>query len=483
MVRMMGVGDRSDATPEKALENEVRVREDAEEVQSATGDVTELDTGIDNALKAREELESVTATVEEAVADGDGISPRESASINARLERIASLLGTTASAQGVTFRRESFGGSYSRLAATRMRLESLKEFGQDIWKAILSGWNWLKDAVNSMILSVTKSAEGIVKRFEGLQARLDAMTGDLKEKDSKLKTGAKWFSVDNTTSEVTIRQIIDTVAGSQAYLSKLKDTSGRVVEDANKFLKEHYSFKQGKESDAAGAVLVADKGKWAKTLGGVYADVFSGVTPITPDKMGKKKAHNDAKGYGVWGGNKTFYFAAEDYSSNVNKYTKDDGKLGSDILGEDSKTSKNVVVGVLEFSDAYEKTADDYAFFTKEKLSELCKYGLEKAELLKNFSDYATNVDKIVDTQIAGIEEIKKAEVELAKNSTATGGTDKAAIAAAKEAKSMAAAILTKLGQSSKTVCTKLPGQFSGSLLALGDVINAGIANLKVEKK
>ena len=196
------------AGTEEQLAITAEAAEGAQEVESASDDVTEVETGIENAIEAGGELNDIEGTLEEAAAE-DGVSPREAEHIQARLEHVARLLGTTVPNMGLTMRREAFGGAAARVAATKMRLEGVKEWGKKIWEALKKGWEWLKDAVKNFFTRLTKSAEGLVNRLKALQARVNTMAAKKTDtKKSEVSAGAKVFSVEGKTDLNTIKLIL-----------------------------------------------------------------------------------------------------------------------------------------------------------------------------------------------------------------------------------------------------------------------------------
>ena len=200
-----------DAGAEEHLAVTAEAAEGAQEVESASGAVTEVEDGIENAIEAGQELNDIEGSLEEA-ADEDGVTPREAEHIQARLENVARLLGTTVPNMGLTMRRESFGSASARVAATKMRLEGVKEWGKKIWEALKKGWEWLKDAVKNLFTRLTKSADGLVTRLKTLQARVNTMAAKKTDtKKSEVSAGAKVFSIEGKTDINTIKLILENV--------------------------------------------------------------------------------------------------------------------------------------------------------------------------------------------------------------------------------------------------------------------------------
>ena len=185
----------------------VTLANDRENIESDVAAVADVNTGIENALEAQTEVQAAISTMEESVEEG-GMTPALAAEVEHRMERAAALIGDNLGNYGLTFRRESFGGKETRLSATKRRIEAAQGWGTKIWEAIKAAWQWLKDQFSRLMGSIFKSADGLRKRYDGLEARLNAATGD-KQKESKISTGAKFFARNGEVSFATIEGLVD----------------------------------------------------------------------------------------------------------------------------------------------------------------------------------------------------------------------------------------------------------------------------------
>lgn len=207
----------------EALANEAELEAGVNEQLGASEELSQVETGIEQAGEAQEELSEVIETVEEAAEDG-GMTEREAVHLEARIANIARLLGTTPSAMGLSFRRESFGKSQNRLTATKYKLEGLKEWPKKIWEALVKAWNWLADAVKGFFAGFSKNSEVIEKTLKEQETRLkNAKNGEFKKKE--LSAGAKLFSVEGKTSVDTVRTMLGMVKKYEEVLSRAEDLS------------------------------------------------------------------------------------------------------------------------------------------------------------------------------------------------------------------------------------------------------------------
>lgn len=200
-----------------------------DEQLGASEELSQVETGIEQAGEAQEELGEVIETVEEAAEDG-GMTEREAVHLEARIANIARLLGTTPSAMGLTFRRESFGKNQNRLTATKYKLEALKEWPKKIWEALVKAWNWLKNAVSNFIGSFSKNAEVVEKALGEQATRLKNLKGtDLKKKE--MTAHVKFFSVAGKTDVDSVKTLLNTPARISEIAKSMGEISSKRIED------------------------------------------------------------------------------------------------------------------------------------------------------------------------------------------------------------------------------------------------------------
>ena len=200
-----------------------------DEQLGASEELSQVETGIEQAGEAQEELGEVIDTVEEAAEDG-GMTEREAVHLEARIANIARLLGTTPSAMGLTFRRESFGKNQNRLTATKYKLEALKEWPKKIWEALVKAWNWLKNAVSNFINSFSKNAEVVEKALAEQATRIkNVKNGELKKKE--MTAHVKFFSMSGKTDVGTIKTLLNTPARVSEIAKEMGAISSKRIED------------------------------------------------------------------------------------------------------------------------------------------------------------------------------------------------------------------------------------------------------------
>lgn len=427
MANVDGAGVGEDANESLAVTADASQAVD--EVESASGDVTDVETGIGDAEKAQAELGGVQDLLEESVESGEGITPREAAHVEARLEHVAALLGTTVSAMGLTFRRESFGGTTSRLAATKMRLEFVKEWGTKIWEAIKKGWQWLKDALVNLYAKITGNVEAVEKRLKDLEGRVNSIGGSAKKTNDKMKASAKAFSIGEKTDKSTVEKVIEDIIFGTG-----------VVEGFGGLCDPNEIAKSKNPAEMATAVSGYLKSK--------FGTVINTLPKGSPDK---------AVGYGNLLGGQTMIVAIEERTIGANK----------------------LELAKVSFDKASDKVAEDYQAFEKGDLLSLVKTGLKMTARIKEFGKLRKEQEAVIATNVKYCEDMAKHGASSASNAT----EDKDAKTGIKEKMDATSAVMQSYSVIGRTIGTTIPGMAFNAAVAVADMVDAGISNLKEEKK
>lgn len=285
-----------DTNEAMALSAEADVAVD--EQLGASEELSQVETGIEQAGEAQAELTEVIDTVEEAAEDG-GMTEREAVHLEARIVNIARLLGTTPAAMGLSFRRESFGKNQNRLTATKYKLEGLKEWPKKIWEALVKAWNWLKTAVVNFINDFSKNAEVVEKALSEQTTRLkNIKNGEVKNKE--MSAHAKFFSMNGKTNIDTIKTLLNTPGRVAEIAKEMGEISSKRIEEmatdknglTEYFNKLHSIFGTGKgEKDfglrvGGGAAIKAEEG--TTKIGNAEVKVVSFAIKPVEDKVADK---------------------------------------------------------------------------------------------------------------------------------------------------------------------------------------------------
>lgn len=192
----LGLEDLLETEPVEAgaLDGSDTVEAADAEVQTAQAEVVEGETIVEDVEDAGETLDEVGATLESAVSSGQGLDP-----IAAKLAAIA--INSATSRLGIskqlTASLENYGQSTSRLEATRITLEGVKE-------TVLKWWNTIRAALTNLYMKIKGF---FIKLFDGLpklKARAEAMVKAANEtkgtaKEPKIKVAVGALKMANAT--------------------------------------------------------------------------------------------------------------------------------------------------------------------------------------------------------------------------------------------------------------------------------------------
>ena len=374
LIARMRAENASAALGDTAAEDElgVTLANDKEAVEQDAAAVAETNTGIENALEAQTEVQAAISTMEESVEDG-GLTPREAEMVEARMERAAILLGDNLSNYGLTFRRESFGGRESRLSATKRRIEAAEGWGTKIWNAIKAAWQWIKDQFHRLMGSMFKSTEALRERFDGLEARLNAAEGN-KQKESKLSSGAKLFSIEGKTSHDTMKRLLEASCDySKAIVVIAKVAESKGLGDLDR------EYENNSAGNNGNALVV-------KYIDEIVGAVATHLPQRNIEIKGEEKTKTSY--YGLLPNDRTLALVK---SSNTSE--------GSGIMF-DTFTSRVLTVS--------EKQAEDYEALTKDQIRSLINAGKVSLTALEEFKKVENAIKMAADANIKYIDEMAK---------------------------------------------------------------------------
>lgn len=190
--------DTVDAAPMvEDADNAEAALADAGEVQA---DINEAEGVVDQAIEDSETLETVASQLESREQSG-GATPEEAEMAEITVESICNRLGI---ARNPMQSMESFSSRSSRVRATRLSVEGIREVGDTIWKYIvkiykkikewvLKAWDYLFDA-RTKLLARAKALEARLEKVEGTPKESVIQGGFIKD----LMVGNNFTGVENT---------------------------------------------------------------------------------------------------------------------------------------------------------------------------------------------------------------------------------------------------------------------------------------------
>ena len=196
-------------------EDRAEVAEVAADIESDVADVAQADADA-------AELDEIGEVAQAAVDSGEGLSEQAAEVATIAIERIHNRLGFSGK-QRIIAATESFGHANTRLASTKLVVESISETIKSIWEAIKAMAKRIWDKISAFFKKIFGSAKSLRDHLENLKKRAQNIAADAKEKEKEL-TGAlvKKISVNKKADMASYKEIVDnslalaTISGSIA---------------------------------------------------------------------------------------------------------------------------------------------------------------------------------------------------------------------------------------------------------------------------
>lgn len=219
---------------EEVSQTVAEVIEGADEVEENHDEIEELDEAVDDAQGDAETLEKIQDVMEESVEKGEGLDETSAEIAEIAIESICARLGIQ---KRVMPAMESFGSSNSRVVATKIALEGIKETLANIWKAIASAFQSMMNSIKAFfqkyLTALGQSKEALAKLDSAVKAF------DKTEKSSEEITNAglaKVFAIGNKADLGTVSTLIKNhidfnsqlLASGNAVKEVIKEAKGDV---------------------------------------------------------------------------------------------------------------------------------------------------------------------------------------------------------------------------------------------------------------
>lgn len=238
------------------LETELlEVQESAEEGTTEEADLAE-------AADTAEALESIVISLEACAANG-GLSREAAQALGTAVDHMTSRVGISKKA---IVSLESFGGTSSRVGATRVAMEEIKDQIKKIWEAIVNALKkavaWVADHFNK----VFGAAEKLQKRAEAISKAADGVTG--KAENAKITNAGlvKALHVSGSTDNIvaSIKKVAEvakaeldtganeTIKSAEAQVEAIEDPVAKADSFAVKAEKSNVGENEGFSSAGEG---------------------------------------------------------------------------------------------------------------------------------------------------------------------------------------------------------------------------------------
>lgn len=169
----------------------------ADSAEAAIAEVTELGEDLSSASAEIESVSSDAETLEliadkiEATEESGGLTPEAAEVVEVAVESIYARLGLPTKKALPAL--EGFSNKDSRVKATHIAVEDIREMGKRLWEAIKKAFNQMIDWIVSFWKSLTDATVRIEKRAKALQVAANAVKKGAVPKSGTI-SGAGWFT-------------------------------------------------------------------------------------------------------------------------------------------------------------------------------------------------------------------------------------------------------------------------------------------------
>ncbi len=234
------VGEQGPVVPEVVAE----VAEGSAELSQDAGEVGDLVAQVEDAQLADQELQQVADTMQQSIDEGTGLDTGAAQMAEIATESIMNRLGLKG--QRIIPATESFGSSNSRVAATRIAIESVGEKIKAIWEGILKFLKMVWQKITDFFAKFFSNSEKMEKAAEELKKKVVQVQGEPSKEQTVPATAFKAFNVGGKVNINTIGEIIGN------HISVTKNTNdgfkltGELIKACEGIITD---LKSGKETD------------------------------------------------------------------------------------------------------------------------------------------------------------------------------------------------------------------------------------------
>ena len=241
-----------------AAEVAAEVEVGSSELNDDASEVEDYSEGIDTSIDAAGELDEVHDQLAESVENGEGASEETAKMTEIAVEAICAKVGIYFDKGRVVPAMESFGSANSRLHATKLAMEGIKEQVVRIWKAVKEAFVKVWEIAKGFYKTLVDNRSRLEKYLVGLKE--NAKKADGAPKSEKITAGAKAFAIGSSTSgeDYGAKNVISILEDT----IKLCDVANRASQDLMKFTKDVID---GKADASAEAIM--DRFKEIKGVG------------------------------------------------------------------------------------------------------------------------------------------------------------------------------------------------------------------------
>ena len=370
-----------------------------QDMREKAGELIDAQVQLEESVDAEGDLNVVADNLRESVDAGTGISEDAAAATEIAVESIMKRMGVHGYGKVIVASTESFGGSNTRLYATKASLEGVWDTIKEFWKKFKEQVARLFNQIKDFFAKFFDNAEKTKKAAEALKAEVREL-GSKKAKETELKSSvSKAFSEKGKADAGTVSKIL----GNH---STLLDNAGAATSNFEQVLNKIAGLKLNSDKVTVARATAGELTKFAGAAG-----IVKGLTTDVPEKDEVKedsaaKTKTTVKYAGPLFGNRV---VAQEV---VESTDPEDGsvKLSIGLKESSSKPAEKAVVlkdgEMASTLDAVIKLCEKVVAYKKEQ---------SKTEAIgKDLSKAADLIVKALDTQNSTGEDTRSKELKTA---------------------------------------------------------------------
>lgn len=274
---------------------DLEVQENVAEATQDVAEVEDVNAAVEEAVEGAEELEAIQDVAEATVETGEGMAPEAAQVAEIAVEAICARLGLRTKTKMVPA-VESFGSKNSRLAATKIAVESINEQLVKIWNQIKATIAAVVEKIKDMVFKMLNGVGSLEKSIKAAQEAVAKLEGEAAEKEFASQSLAGAIGGNAASAEKVLdsqTKMIGSYAAVQEAFKKTADACEPVAKDFTKELPDFgleafpgFKFEGLFGGKSAGFAVAEGKVKFTST-DGAAPEKDAKVAVLTKDEMSK----------------------------------------------------------------------------------------------------------------------------------------------------------------------------------------------------
>lgn len=423
------------ALPAEAAEAVAEVTEVNDAVAADVAEGAEIASEVVDMEEAVEEiqgLETISEGVEERVESGEGLSEDAGEMLEVAVESACRRLGIKRSSR---LSKENFATG-SKLSATRLSLEGIKETIVKAWEAVKNFFKGLWTKIKDFFARIFTNLPKLRKQVVAMRDRAHETRG-VSKKSEKIKTSAAQFSVQGKANLSNAKDIVGNYYGLLASLPAAFEAFGKGVATATTGITGGTSVDFAAISDAMTSPL---------------KNLDKSTTGKKPNEMGDMRFEGDS--YGPFLGGQVLAIGRV--------YHKDAKK-------EDK--SEDAAAPFMDLYDPKQTTASDIEALDAKQVIELADSCLQVLDAAEEVERKKSKIETALNSAVKAAENVIK--------SAQVGVGEQAAASEARGTLVKARTWVTKAGSVANRLVVMAPSMGAQAVKAALAYGNASLSNLK----